>query len=643
MNRRGISSELVISILLIVAVVLGSSTGAYLFLLTRNFKRSVYDEITAGKEALRLKITERTRRATLIARFAAADSDLRKLATLSYDNPRATIDFNLIMTRIKDIEPDADIITLIDDDGIILAQTETKEPMASAYKSKKGEPLFLNPLFMTAQDGKSSSGIELCKPDVICIDAIEPIRKAPSPKRLISSISCIKEDLESCKIVGYVRIGFIINDSFAKEVKLATGTDMILMRRERGIAVSLPGNKFTPENAIKLSDSIAAAQANPQRNPSVPPSLRIAGTPYTLDVREINDAGGRQIATQVIARDTTNVENARREALNALAAISFVGFCLSIALSVFSVRRISKPLGSLLSRVHEITNGNLNVQIPVERNDEIGTLANAFNEMTKSISERDHKLRESAAELQHNQEQLIQSGKLAAIGELAAGIAHEIGNPLSAISGYAQMIQQPVHTIDAKIEFSKEIEREADFIEKIIHDLLEFSRPSEKFMEFENPVELAEAALKTVSAHKAFNNIKVEKSMAANIPPVPCYRKEIQQVFMNLLMNAAQAMPKGGVIKLEGSLRGNAVQFRVKDNGPGVPNEIRDKIFNPFFTTKPPGVGTGLGLAITYRIIEKHGGILKLEDSLIGASFLFTLPVKGTQKENNTQSNMSRA
>jgi len=616
--------------LLIVAVVLACSVGAYMLMLTRNFNRSISDEISAGREAIRLKAVERTQRAQLIARFAATDPDLRRIASLAADTKNsADIDFASVLARFRLIEPDADLLTIADADGLVLAQVEPQDPMAPGPRDRRGEPLFLNPLFQRASSGRSAAGVELCLPDVICIDAFEPILKESGKSRLVCSIEAIKKDINSKCIVGYVRVGFAIGDTFAREVKLATGTDLFLLRRDRGIASSLPPETFTPDTARLLADTAALSQAAPDRlNKSGEPGIKLGGIPYTLDTEKVSDAAGREIALRVIARSAAEVENARREAIKVLAAIAALGFALALSLSVFSVRRISKPLGELLGRVREITDGNLNVQIPEGRNDEIGELAGAFNEMTRSLSERDHLLRENSSELQRNQDQLIQSGKLAAIGELAAGIAHEIGNPLSAISGYAQMIQQKKHTPDQQSGFAKEIENEADFIERIIHDLLEFSRPSEKIMEPADPVALAEAALKTVSTHKAFNNIKIEKNFAPDIPPVPCYRKEIQQVFMNLIMNAAQAMPKGGAIWLDGERRLDCVKFRVRDNGPGVPANIRGKIFNPFFTTKPPGVGTGLGLAITYRIIEKHGGALKLEDSLSGACFSFTLPLE---------------
>ncbi len=628
MKRRRITTQLVISILLIVSAVIGCTAGAYMVLLTRNFNRSMRDEITAGREAMRLKVMEGTRRAQLIARFAASDPDARRLTAIADGNPKAVsdVDFPALLERFRRIAPDAGIITILDSDGRILAQMEPMDPMATSLRDRRGEPLFLNPLFASAAAGKDAAGIELCLPDVLCIDAFEAIRKPADRRQLIGSLAAARAQSAPGPVVGYVRIGLIIGDAFAREVKLATGTDLFILRRDRGAATSLPHEKFTPAVARQLAESVAGRKTRGNRGGAAP-EISLGGEPYVLDPEAIVDAGGREIGLRVIARNASSAKQARHDAVTVLAAIAALALVLALALSMFTVKRISKPLGELLARVREIAAGKLDSEsIPLTGQDEIGELAGAFNEMTRSLAERDRLLRESADELQQNQDQLIQSGKLAAIGELAAGIAHEIGNPLSAISGYAQMIQEQTHSPTSQGEFAKEIEREADFIERIIHDLLEFSRPSEKKFELANIQELAEAAIKTVSAHKAFANVKIERRFAPGIPAVPCYKKEIQQVFLNLIMNAAQAMPKGGTIYVEGEKTAEGALFRVRDTGPGVPPNIKDKIFNPFFTTKPPGVGTGLGLAITYRIIEKHGGRLKLENTILGASFAFTLP-----------------
>ncbi|HOX27893.1 MAG TPA: ATP-binding protein, partial [bacterium] len=480
--------------------------------------------------------------------------------------------------------------------------------------SRTGEPIFLNPLFVrTVQKGRSE-GIELCLPEAVCMESFTPVAYKVGGSE---------------KTIGYIRIGFLIDNGFAREVRLATGADFILLRRERGLASSLPPEKFTASVAHALADAVSSAAPAPDNSEHKLSSFRMSGAPYAIEPADMTDPSDTKIAKMVIARNTSDIAEARKEALRLLVFAILFSLIVAVTLGVVSASRISRSLAKLLAAVKEITEGKLDIRMPDAsgRGDEIDELAGAFDEMARSLKNRDEQIRKSADELRDNQDQLIQSGKLAAIGELAAGVAHEIGNPLSAISGYAQMIQEKITSPDENAGFAKEIERETEFIERIIQDLLEFSRPSANLMEPSDTRELAESAIKTASAHKAFSKITVERKFAPDIPLLNCYPKEIQQVFLNLIMNAAQAMPEGGKIRIDGQLRADHVLYRIRDEGPGIPHELRNKVFNPFFTTKPPGVGTGLGLAITYRIIEKHGGILKIEDTPIGASLVFTLPL----------------
>jgi signal transduction histidine kinase len=625
MKLRRLSTQLTISILLIAGLVIGSSIAVYTVLLSRNLDRIAAGEIASGREGVRLSVQERTRRALLIARFAASDERLLADAICAADPPKALEKYHR-----TDIDPD--ILTLIDGDGVILAQYEPRDPMTGERRDRRGEPLFLNPLFERAAQGAPAAGVELCMPDTVCVDAIAPVAAAGgNPSKLI----CYEDSSRGSYIQNetprepprYVRAGFVLDDRFARMVRRTTGTEFFLLRRNRSIASSLPTDQFSAEDARRLAEAVESASGGTARGRSET-KLTFSKTPYAVAPAPLADASGREIARMVIGRSLADAAKARREAYAFLAGIAALGLALSLALGLFSAGRISRPIRDLLARVREVSAGRLDARTTPQRRDEIGELAGAFNEMTASLEERDRRLRDSADELRRNQDQLIQSGKLAAIGELAAGVAHEIGNPLSAISGYAQMIQEGRFTVAQTREFAGEIESEAEFIERIIQNLLEFSRPSENVMEPADLREIAESALKTASAHKLFGRLRVERRFDPDMPHVTCNRKEIQQVFLNLIMNAAQAMPNGGVISVEGETLPGRVRFSVRDAGPGVPREIRDKIFNPFFTTKPPGVGTGLGLAIAYRIVEKHGGALSLDDTPGGASFSFTLPLK---------------
>jgi len=228
--------------------------------------------------------------------------------------------------------------------------------------------------------------------------------------------------------------------------------------------------------------------------------------------------------------------------------------------------------------------------------------------------------------------EVIQNEKMAAIGILAGGVAHEINNPLGGILAFAQLLlkesrEQKNEELTADL---KEIENAAIRCKKIVADLLDFSRMS-KDKEYA-PVDvnkLIQNVIPFIRSEIKSLNVDLEVEVRADIPKVQGISNRLQQVFLNLMTNACHAMPKGGNLKLttEATRDRKRVIVRVRDTGEGIPDDIQDRIFDPFFTTKIPGKGTGLGLSISYRIIKEHGGSIEVEsDKDRGATFTILLP-----------------
>ena len=229
--------------------------------------------------------------------------------------------------------------------------------------------------------------------------------------------------------------------------------------------------------------------------------------------------------------------------------------------------------------------------------------------------------------------EVIQNEKMAAIGILAGGVAHEINNPLGGILAFTQLLlkdsrDQNNEELTADL---KEIENAAKRCKKIVSDLLDFSRMS-KDKEYA-PVDvnkLIETVIPFIRSEIKSLNVDLEMDVHEGIPKVLGISNRLQQVFLNLMTNACHAMPKGGNLKLTTNVTrdGQRVMVRVVDTGEGIPGDIQDRIFDPFFTTKMPGKGTGLGLSISYRIIREHGGTIEVEsDEGRGATFTIMLPV----------------
>ena len=228
------------------------------------------------------------------------------------------------------------------------------------------------------------------------------------------------------------------------------------------------------------------------------------------------------------------------------------------------------------------------------------------------------------------QREVIQQEKMAAIGMLAGGVAHEINNPLGGILAFAQLMKRDAEGNETLTADLDEVEKAAVRCKKIVADLLDFSRVSkDRERRLIDVNVLIEKVFPFIQREVRSMNIELVFDGAGDVPPVVGIPDRLQQVFLNLMTNAIHAMPKGGklVVATRGADRGRAVEVHVRDTGVGIPRENRDKIFDPFFTTKEPGKGTGLGLSISYRIVKEHGGELSCEEAKGGGTeFTVRLP-----------------
>jgi len=244
--------------------------------------------------------------------------------------------------------------------------------------------------------------------------------------------------------------------------------------------------------------------------------------------------------------------------------------------------------------------------------------------------ELDDKMRQ----LRQLQSQLIQSEKLAAIGKLAAGVAHEINNPLAGIMGFTELLLKGGGLSAGQREDLQSILEQGQRCTRIVQNLLQFSRVKKGNSETVDLGLLLEAALQLLKYDLVHSNVEVQKHFPADLPAVRGDAAQLEQVYLNLISNARQALEgkKDGLIKISASLEAGQVILRFEDNGHGISPENLGRVFDPFFTTKPVGQGTGLGLSISYGIIQQHNGTLRVESQAgAGTTFIISLPV--TAKE----------
>jgi signal transduction histidine kinase len=242
--------------------------------------------------------------------------------------------------------------------------------------------------------------------------------------------------------------------------------------------------------------------------------------------------------------------------------------------------------------------------------------------------------------LEETQAQLIQSAKLAAVGELAAGVAHEINNPLTSIIGFTRLLLDdlpPDHEMRADLEI---IDREAARTRRIVQSLLDFARTSEPLLAPVDLNTLVDEAIMLVCTRTVLARVSMEKNLSS-LPSVMLDTNQMKQVLVNLLNNAVQAMPGGGNLTVVTRLTEREIEgvshpmaaVEIRDSGVGIPAENLGRIFDPFFTTKEVGQGTGLGLSVSYSIVEKHNGRIEVE-SVPGRGSIFSvlLPTNDTTR-----------
>jgi two-component system NtrC family sensor kinase len=332
-----------------------------------------------------------------------------------------------------------------------------------------------------------------------------------------------------------------------------------------------------------------------------------------------------------------------RNTLITFLAIALGGIALINLIAIYQAKRISKPLKKIEEGANTIAEGNYRQEITVEAPKEIEHLASSINQMARELQKEKQeleewgstlevKVKERTEEVKKIHSQLFRSEKLASLGKLAAGVAHEINNPLTGILTNSSLLLDDLAKDDPRREDVDVIVKETIRCREIVKRLLDFARQTKPQKQLININGIIENIILLVRNQTSFRNISIEKILSDTIPEIMADKDQIQQVFINIIINASEAMSKGGSLKIESQLSRAADTIFVKftDTGPGIPDHMKEKIFDPFFTTKEQG--TGLGLSISYGIIEQHGGDIDVE-SVLGGGTTFTIKLPVSMQE----------
>jgi len=354
------------------------------------------------------------------------------------------------------------------------------------------------------------------------------------------------------------------------------------------------------------------AAAGPSGDPHSAEYLSIEARLRTAGARILSDA------EDMVDRQRVGMHTMLRTSM--VVAVAFLGLMVSVMglLGALLSHAVVAPLGRFVSYASRIGAGDYSPVRPARRfRDEFSDLAVAINHML--------------GELKSRQDQLLQAGKMAAVGTLTSGIAHELNNPLNNIGLTTESMIESFdeYPDETKVAMLGEIYAQVERASATVRNLLDFTRSDHPAMTSVAVGEILSSTLKLLGNELALGQVELHCKIGDDLPAVQANPRHLQQVFLNLLLNAVQAMPDGGTLTVRATPCGEGgVRVDVIDTGVGIPEENLGKIFDPFFTTKEPGQGTGLGLAVSFGIVERHGGRLTVA-SEVGAGTTFSVVLPG--------------
>ena len=304
--------------------------------------------------------------------------------------------------------------------------------------------------------------------------------------------------------------------------------------------------------------------------------------------------------------------------------ITLAGVLAALTISYFLTQQLTNPIRYLVSATQRFADGNFSQKVHIQSKNEIRELGEAFNYMTTALKERDEKLKKYA------QQKIMESERLATIGQLAAGVAHELNNPLGGILVFGHLLLEKMEKKDPLRDHIEKIVQQTTRCKEIVKGLLDFSRQTEPQMILTDIHDVLNSALSLLENQTLFQNIRLHKYFLPSPPRVTIDSSQIQQVFINLILNGVEAMEGQGdlTIRTDVSEDGKFFVTQFTDTGCGIPEEHIERLFEPFFTTKEVGKGTGLGLSVSYGIIQRHHGTIDVKSKPgKGTTFIIRLPL----------------
>ncbi len=443
------------------------------------------------------------------------------------------------------------------------------------------------------------------------------------------------------QIIGTLAFGKEIGWNEAQELSIGTGghSCTALLAGNRVIATTLPGTNLLDADLVALYHQLASHA--PETN-TAPRSVVLKDKHYFFASGNFPSLKGDDSLGYLLFCSYEEQLAALQQTQWLLLVVSLIAIVTGSVIVWFFVQRATAPLIELRDSAEAVGRGDFSRRVNVRSHDECGELAKAFNRMTENVQSAQTELQQTVNTLKTTQQQLVQSEKLSAVGEFVAGVAHELNNPLAAVMGFSELLRN-TNTDEKQKRHLDLIFKSSQRCQKIVQSLLSFARRHQPERKPVSVNLLIEDVLEIVAYQLRSSNVQVTCRLASNLPLVMADGHQVQQVLLNLLNNARQAIEAhqaGGQIIITTQTRGEIICIGVQDNGPGIPPENIQRIFDPFFTTKEVGKGTGLGLSLCYGLIKEHGGNITVT-SQPGAGATFTIELPATAGTSAADKNVS--
>jgi signal transduction histidine kinase/ActR/RegA family two-component response regulator len=582
-------SKLLIPVLLIMVALVAAITWLVSNCVTAQFEAEA--SRTLGTADAVFRNSQQIRTKNLLLRFRSLQNEPRYRALFQARDPETARQF---FQQEVSVLQSVDLMTLTLDDGSLLSNVK-RDPLIPVAEFLRRSELAIQ---------QALSGQE-------CADTIELSGK------LYDVISLPISGTDN-QPLGALTIGAEIGNDVARELSAQTHCEVVMLAGDKVIASTMSG--------LMLDGQTLSSE--PGSNGWVKRML-IENTHYFAAFGRFETLGAGSRLGYVLLSSYEQPLQALRATRQAIFLVSAIGILLGAVVVWFFVRRVVEPLERLRDGVEAVGRGDLSQRVEIASNDECGDLALVFNRMVGNLQSSRAELERTLETLRTTQNQLVQSEKLSGIGEFVAGVAHELNNPLTTVMGFSEMLhkncadERQRHQLDMVFKSSRRCH-------KIVQNLLSFARQRQPERAAVDVNKVLQASAEFLDYQMLTSNVTLRYELADGLPSIHADPHQLQQVFINLLNNARQAIeahqPSGSIL-IQTALVDGMVQVVLQDNGPGIPPENLSKIFNPFFTTKEVGKGTGLGLSLCYGIIREHGGQIHVSSEPgNGARFLIELP-----------------